>query len=97
VKGYWLIVGAEISDQTAQAEYIRLWKPIAEKYQARINPLENPPTLKEERDARRVIVVEFPSLAIANACYNDPAYEEARGFALLASNRELLIFEGNLA
>ncbi|TIO19749.1 MAG: DUF1330 domain-containing protein, partial [Mesorhizobium sp.] len=26
MKGYWLIVGTEISDQEAQAEYARLWK-----------------------------------------------------------------------
>ncbi|TGQ24896.1 DUF1330 domain-containing protein, partial [Mesorhizobium sp. M4B.F.Ca.ET.214.01.1.1] len=28
MKGYWLIIGTEISDQQAQAEYGRLWKPI---------------------------------------------------------------------
>lgn len=38
MKGYWLIIGTEISDQEAQAEYARLWKPIGEKYQARSNP-----------------------------------------------------------
>ncbi|TIR83790.1 MAG: DUF1330 domain-containing protein, partial [Mesorhizobium sp.] len=30
------------------------------------------------------------------ACYDDPAYEEAKRFALQASNRVLLIFEGDL-
>ncbi|MDX8498631.1 DUF1330 domain-containing protein [Mesorhizobium sp. VK4C] len=96
VKGYWLIVGTEISDQEAQAGYARLWKPIGEKYQARSNPMKEPPLLVEARDAGRVVVVEFPSLEIAKACYNDPAYDEARRFALQASNRVLLIFEGNL-
>lgn len=97
MKGYWLILGTEISDQVAQSEYGRLWKPIAEKYQAKLNPQKVPPSLKEARDAHRVIVVEFPSLELAKACYSDPAYEEARRFALRASNRELLIFEGELA
>ncbi|AZO60004.1 MAG: DUF1330 domain-containing protein [Mesorhizobium sp.] len=96
MKGYWLIVGTEISDQEAQAEYARLWKPIGEKYQARSNPSEVPPLLVEARDAGRVIVVEFPSLEAAKACYDDPAYEEAKRFALQASNRVLLIFEGDL-
>lgn len=97
MKGYWLILGTSVSDQDAQAEYGRLWKPIAEKYQARLNPMKVPPLLKEARDATRVVVVEFPSYAIARACYDDPAYAEARKLALKASNRELVIFEGDLA
>ncbi|PBC01231.1 DUF1330 domain-containing protein [Mesorhizobium sp. WSM3860] len=96
MKGYWLIIGTEISDQEAQAEYARRWKPIGEKYQARSNACTVPPMLVEARDAGRVIVVELPSLEIAKACYNDPAYDEARRFALRASNRVLLIFEGDL-
>lgn len=96
MKGYWLIVGTEISDQEAQAEYGRLWKPIGEKYQARTNTTKQPPLLIEARDAGRMILVEFPSLEIAKACYADPAYEEAKGFALKASNRVLVMFEGDL-
>jgi uncharacterized protein (DUF1330 family) len=97
MKGYWLIVGTEISDADAQAEYGRLWKPIAEKYQARINPLTVPPLLKEARDAHRVVVVEFPSYEAALECYQDPAYQEARDLALRASRRELLVLKGDLA
>ncbi|MBZ9987983.1 DUF1330 domain-containing protein [Mesorhizobium sp. BH1-1-5] len=91
MKGYWLIVGTEISDQEAQAEYSRLWKPIGEKYQARTNTTKRPPMLVEARDAKRMVLVEFPSLEIA-----DPAYEEAMRFALKASNRVLVMFEGEL-
>ncbi|OWV77158.1 hypothetical protein ATY76_04210 [Rhizobium sp. R339] len=97
MKGYWLIIGTEISDQEAQREYGKLWKPIGEKYNARINPLEVPPALKEARDAHRVTIVEFPSYELATACYDDPAYQEACRFALRASNRELLILKGELA
>ena len=43
-----------------------------------------------------MIVVEFPSLELAKACYADPAYVEARRFALRASNRILVIFGGEL-
>jgi uncharacterized protein (DUF1330 family) len=96
VKGYWLIVGTEISDQEAQAEYSRLWKPIGEKYQARTNTTKEPPLLVEARDAKRMVLVEFPSLENAKACYADPAYEQAMRFALKASNRVLVMFEGNL-
>ena len=97
MKGYWLTLGAEISDQVAQTEYGRLWQPIAQKYQARLNPSSVPPILKEARDTRRVIVVEFPSYEIAKACYDDPAYQKAARHAQQASDRQLLIFEGELA
>jgi hypothetical protein len=36
MKGYWLILGTEITDQVAQDEYNRLWAPIAAKYKARL-------------------------------------------------------------
>jgi uncharacterized protein (DUF1330 family) len=96
MKGYWLILGSEITDQEAQVEYNRLWAPIAEKYQARLNPTKVPPLLKEARDTARVIVAEFPSYEQAKACYEDPAYQEAKRFALKASKRDLLIFEADL-
>jgi len=97
MKGYWLILGTEITDQVAQDEYNRLWAPIAEKYQARLNPTKVPPLLKEARDTARGIIAEFPSYEMAKACYEDPAYQEARQFALQASQRDLLIFEGDIA
>ena len=97
MKGYWLILGTDISDQEAQNEYGRLWKPLAEKYNARVNPQKVALVLKEARDAHRIVVVEFPSLEVAEACYGDPDYEEARRFALKAADRELILFEGELA
>ena len=96
MKGYWFILGTDITDEEAQQKYGKLWAPLAEKYQARLNPTKIPPMLKEARWSSRLIVVEFPSYQQANACYDDPAYQEARQFALRASKRELLIFEGEL-
>jgi hypothetical protein len=34
---------------------------------------------------------------VGEACYENPAYQEAKRFALQASNRDLLIFGGELA
>ena len=96
MKGYWLILKAEVLDQAAQSEYAKLWKPIAEKYQARINPGKTSPALEEARDAQQMIVVEFPSYEAARSCYDDPAYTEARRLALNAAARSLIIFEGDL-
>ncbi|WP_447785108.1 DUF1330 domain-containing protein [Pseudomonas germanica] len=96
MKGYWIIFGADVTDAEAQKEYGRLWKPIAEKYGAILKPFDGN-VLKEARDTRRVLAVEFESYAKAKACYNDPAYAEAMAFAHQASHRELIIIEGILA
>ena len=97
MKGYWVILGTKITDQAAQHEYNRLWAPIAEKYQARLHPTKLPPLLKEARNTARVVFVEFPSYEAAKACYDDPAYLHAKGFAVRASERDLLIFEGEIS
>ena len=34
--GYWIVHATESSDPETAASYGKLWKPIAEKYQARI-------------------------------------------------------------
>jgi uncharacterized protein (DUF1330 family) len=65
MKGYWLILGTEVADQSAQAEYGKLWAPIAEKYQARPDPTTVPPLLKQARNTARLIIVELPSYEVA--------------------------------
>ncbi|GAB7528242.1 DUF1330 domain-containing protein [Pseudomonas sp. 3A(2025)] len=96
MKGYWIILGAEVKDAQAQAEYARLWKPIGEHYGASIRVLE-PDALKELTHASRALVVEFSSYEQARACYADPAYTEAKAHALRAADRQLIIIEGDLA
>lgn len=80
----------------AQAKYGALWTPISEKYQARLIAAGSSLDLKEARDATRMFLVEFPSFAIAKACYEDPSYQHAKNFALAASNRNLVLLEGEI-
>ncbi|MEQ8443740.1 MAG: DUF1330 domain-containing protein [Alphaproteobacteria bacterium] len=96
MKGYWIILGTEVTDPAAQSEYGKLWEPIAKKYQARLNPTATAPSLMESRDTARVIIVEFPTYEMAVECYNDPDYAAAAKFAQAASKRDLLIVAGNL-
>lgn len=97
MKGYWLILGAEVTDREAQDQYAALWAPIARRHGARLVAGAEPVRLVEARDATRVLLVEFPSLAAAQACYDDPAYQEARALALRASQRTLVILGGEIA
>ena len=96
MKGYWIILGTAVTDQAAQEEYGRLWRPIAERYEAKINPSMVPPILKEARDTARVIIVEFPTYDAALACYEDPAYQEAKKMANKAARRDLLIIKAEI-
>lgn len=95
MKGYWIVFAGAITDTAAQQEYSRLWAPIAEKYQARLKLLDAS-ALLEVHDTQRVLAVEFPSYDQAKACYDDPAYTEAKAVALRAYRRELIIIEGDL-
>lgn len=96
MKGYWIILATQVIDQEAQQEYARLWTSIADKYDAKLKVLDQE-ALVEKRDSSRVLVVEFASYAQARACYDDPAYAQARSFAVRAAQREVLIVEGQLA
>jgi uncharacterized protein (DUF1330 family) len=95
MKGYWIVLGAEVTDLEAQQEYARLWRPIGEKYGAQLKSLDAE-ALKEAGGSNRALTVEFESFAQAKACYEDPAYTEAKAFALRASKRQLIIIEGEL-
>lgn len=95
MKGYWLILAGTAIDTEAQATYGQLWKPIAEKYKAKIHPLNAQDVLVETRGYTRALVVEFESYDAAVACYKDNAYQAAKVFALRAAQRELLILQGD--
>lgn len=97
MKGYWLIMGGALVDEAAQAEYGRLWAPIAAKYGARIIRGDQAPELVEKLGTARVLLVEFADMATAKACYNDPDYLASLAWANKASQRELLFIEGNIA
>jgi len=36
MKGYWIVRGSAVKDEQAMQEYARLWKPLGEKYNARL-------------------------------------------------------------
>ncbi len=96
MKGYWIVLGSDVTDPAAQEEYIRRWKPIAEKYGAKVNQTARAPELVEPNGATRTLIVEFPNIAEAIACYEDADYQEAAAFAHKAAKRSLLILEGAL-
>lgn len=97
MKGYWLVLGTEVTDAAAQKAYGALWAPIAERYGARLVAGSEAIEAVEARDATRVLLVEFPTFEAARACYDDPAYREAREVALRAAQRSLVLLRGEIA
>lgn len=96
MKGYWLILGTEVTDPEAQAEYGRLWAPIAARYGARLISSGSSLDLREPMDTARMLLVEFADLATARTCYEDPAYQAAMALTHKATRRRLVILEGNI-
>ena len=93
--GYWVVHATASTDPEAAQTYGRLWKPIAERYQAKILASSGAHETVEGADRPRNLIVEFPSYQAALDCYNDPDYTEAAQYALKAYDRELVILEGN--
>ena len=93
--GYWLVRASLSKDDEAAKTYSELWKPLGEKYQAKILASRNQPHTVEGTHYPRVLVIEFPTYQMALDCYNDPDYQAALEYVNKAYDRELLIVEGN--
>lgn len=51
-------------------------------------------TLEGDTEDRRVVVVEFPSLDQAEACYNSAEYQEAKSHREGAANASFIVVDG---
>ena len=93
--GYWIVRASASTDAESAATYAKLWKPIAEKYEAKVLASQGAHETVEGEDRPRNLIIEFPSYQMALDCYNDPEYTDAAYHALKAYDRELVIIEGN--
>ena len=90
---YW-IAHVEVSDIERYGEYARRAGPAIEAHGGRFLARGGRYRQLEGNDRARNVVVEFPSLEAAEACYTSAAYQEALSFARGASVRDLVIVEG---
>jgi len=54
----------------------------------------SPTTLEGPEETRRIVVIEFPSRAAAEAFYNDPVYAPVRAIRWEAADSELILVDG---
>jgi uncharacterized protein (DUF1330 family) len=85
----------EILEESAAAEYRRLAAAAIEAYGGRyLARGAEAQVVEGEGTARRIVLVEFPSLERAHEWYASPAYAEALQYRDAALVRRLVFFEG---
>jgi uncharacterized protein (DUF1330 family) len=94
-KAYWISSYQAIHDEAALAAYAKLAGPALTAAGATFLARGMPAMVKEQGKAMRLVVVEFPSVAAAQAAYESPAYKEAlAALGPHAAVRDIRIIEG---
>ena len=90
---YW-IAHVEVTDPDGYSKYAKLAGPAIASFGGKFLARGGKHIQLEGNDRARNVIVEFPDLATAEACYRSPAYQEAVAHAKGASERELVLVEG---
>ena len=92
-KGYW-IARVDVRDPERYKDYISTAKPAFERHGARFLARGGAYDVLEGPHRARNVVIEFPSLAEARACYDSPEYQAAKAIRLECTDAEMIIVEG---
>jgi len=92
-KGYW-IARVDVADPEAYKAYIAANAVPFAKYGAHFIVRGGPYDAVEGTARQRNIVLEFPSLEAAKACWNSPEYEVAKALRTGCSTADIIIIEG---
>ena len=92
-KGYW-IAHVDVDDMDVYKNYIAAIQGSFAKFGARYLVRGSPPSHTEGTNRPRTVVIEFPSLEAARACYESAGYQEAKQHRLKSASADLLVIEG---
>lgn len=93
-KGYWM-GHVKITNPERYKDYVAANAAPLKKYNARFLVRGGDSTVPEGGlNARRHVVLEFESFAVAKACYESPEYQAALNIRMEASTGDLVIVEG---
>jgi len=91
----YVIAQVKVTDSERYGEYIKRAPTVVASYGGRYlarggetRPIEGPEVTE------RIVILEFPDLERAVACFKSQAYVEARAFRLGAAEMRLLAIEG---
>lgn len=90
---YW-IARSTVSDADAYGDYARKARHIIKAHGGNFLVRGGALKVLEGSDRPRAVLVEFPSLEAAEACYNSAEYQEALTHAKGAAERDVCIVEG---
>ena len=92
-KGYW-IVRVSVRNAENYPDYLKAAKPAFEAFGAKFLVRGGEFDVKEGQARDRNVVVEFPDVETAKACYDSPAYQAARRIRVANADADFLIVEG---
>lgn len=92
-KGYW-IANNLVTDPVAYEAYKAANAAPFAKHGARFLVRGGAQAVREGTANPRTVVIEFPSLQAAQACYDSPEYQAAIALRAPASSGTLIIVEG---
>ena len=93
-KAYWVSCYRSIKDPDKLAAYARLAAPAIEAAGGRFLARGMPAKAYEQGLKQRTVLVEFDSLAAANAAHDGPGYQQALRVFGDAAERDFRIIEG---
>lgn len=93
-KGYWVVSYRSVSNPEALAAYAKLSGPAVQAAGGRILARGLPALTYEAGLQQRTVVIEFESVAAAQAAHDSPAYKEAMDVLGGGAERDFRIMEG---
>lgn len=91
-KGYW-IAHVEVRDPERYKDYVSTAKPAFERYGAKFLARGGEYHVMEGKGRPRNVVIEFPSVEAARACYDSPEYQAAKAIRQQVADAEMIIVE----
>ena len=92
-KAYW-VAHVDVDDPEIYAQYRAANAVAFEKYGARFIVRGGPQTQREGHSRARTVVIEFPDLTTATACFDSPEYQAAKAIRDPISCADMVIVEG---
>ncbi len=93
MKGYW-VVRVDVRDADGYKNYAKLATLAVKEFGGEFLARGGKFIAKEGLSRRRNVIVEFPSIEVANNCYNSSTYQKALEYAVKSAVREFIILEG---
>ena len=91
---YW-IAHVEVTDPDTYGEYAKRATGAIEAHGGEFLARATRTVWLEGNERERNVVVRFPSVEHAQACYDSDAYREALSYARVSAERDLCIVEGS--